>query len=87
MTLHWQQFTRNDQLLAISAEIVRASIWEQKDREKFVGALERAFALIDASLDDPRWQSELSELLCLRDEIGKYYCGERRGIGALSAAM
>ena len=41
MTLHWQQFTRNDQLLAISAEIVRASIWEQKDREKFVGALER----------------------------------------------
>lgn len=83
----WRQFTKNDQFAAIGAEVVRASIWENKDRPKFLGAIERALALVDASIDDPRWKDELCALLGLREEIGRYYIGERRGITALYAAL
>ena len=83
----WQQFTKSEQFAAIGAEIVRASIWEGKDKSKFIGALERALGLIDAAIDDPKWQNELTVQLYLREEVGKYYIGERRGIAALRAAM
>lgn len=84
---NWEKFTKSEQLAAIGAEVVRASIWEEKDKSKFMGALERALALIDASIDDPQWKGELYTPLYLRDEVGKYYAGEQRGIATLRAAM
>lgn len=83
----WRQFTKNEQFAAIGAEILRASIWEDKDKEKFLGALTRALALIDAAIDDPKWENELAAPLYLREEVGRYYAGLARGISALSAAM
>lgn len=84
---HWSTFTKTEQFAAIGAEVVRASLWEYKDTDKFLGALERAFALIDASLDDPKWKREIGILLYVRDEIGKFYANQKSGIGTLYAAL
>jgi len=51
---NWEKFSKNEQLAAIGAEIARASIWENKDRDKFIGALERALSLINEAIDDPK---------------------------------
>lgn len=83
----WRQLTKNDQFAAISAEVVRAKIWENKNKNNFLGALERAFELIDLSLDDPQWASELYVLLYVRDEIGKFYVRQKSGIEKLYAAL
>ena len=83
----WQKFSKNEQIAAIGAEIFRASIWEEKDRGKFLSALERALALADAAIDDQKWIDEIAVPLYLREEIGKYYAGLRKGAGALYAAM
>jgi hypothetical protein len=83
----WRKFNKNEQYAAIGAEIVRASIWENKDKGRFFGALERALALLDAAIDDPQWKNELLVPLYLREEVGKYYIGERRGIAALRRVM
>ncbi len=83
----WQRFSKNEQLAAIGAEVFRASIWENKDRDKFLGALERALALADAAIDDRKWKGELAAILFLREEIGKHYSGLKKNVASLCAVI
>ncbi len=84
----WRQFSKHDQMLFIASEFERANVWQNKDNEKFRGALERALTLIDLTLDDEKWKNDLSSLLGLRDETAKFYIGERSdAVGVLSEAL
>jgi len=83
----FRKFSKSEQLGAIGAEIMRAKAWERKDREKYNFAVGRALQLLDASLDDSRWQEWLFVLLYLRDELAKYYVGQRRNIDTLYTAI
>lgn len=73
----WQKFSKGQQLGAIAAEISRAKTWQNQDREKFLGAIERALELIDCSLDDNRWLGWRSMLYWLRDELANFYLGNK----------
>lgn len=73
----WKKFTKKQQLLAIGSEFMRAKNWQNKDRENFLSALERAFELIDLALADEKWKNNLLMLLELRNEVAKFYTSER----------
>ncbi len=63
----------------IGSEFMRAQVWQYKDRDKFLGALERALALIDMALADKKWKGALSMLLGLRQETAKWYTAQHTG--------
>ena len=53
-----------------------------------MGALERGLELIDLMLADPKWREDSLAPLTLRNELAKYYIGERKdSIAALSRAL
>lgn len=72
----WQSFSLREQLLMIGSEIIRAKTWQNKDREKFISALERALNLIDLSLENYRFEKNPYLFLWLRQELAKFYIGQ-----------
>ena len=74
----WQNFTKRQQILTIKSEFMRAVTWQNNDQEKFLLALERALELIDLTLSDKKWKNNLQMLLVLREEVAKFYTGQRR---------
>ena len=73
----WNSFTKNQQLLMIGSEIMRAKIFQKKDSRLFLGTIERAFPLIDFCLEDPKWQDDRYVIITLREELGKFRAGKR----------
>jgi hypothetical protein len=73
----WKNITKQQQLLTIGAEFMRAKAWQGKDQEKFLSALERALELIDLALADPKWKNNLQMILGLREEVSKFYTAQR----------
>jgi hypothetical protein len=71
----WLKFSKSQQMGAIGAEIMRAKIWEKKDRDNFVSSLERALELIDLSIHDRQWRKYLPVILGFREEVAKFYVG------------
>ena len=80
MTLErWKTFKKREQLLFIGSEFERARVWQEEgDAEKFRGALERAVTLINLSLQDKRWVSDIEQLRVLRREAQKFQTGENQ---------
>lgn len=74
----WKNFTKRQQLLIIGAEFMRAQNWQEKDREKFLLALERALELIDLTLSDKKWKNNLQMILVLREEVAKFFIAQRK---------
>jgi hypothetical protein len=74
----WKNFTKRQQLLTIGSEFMRAKVWQEKDREKFLLALERALGLIDLTLSDEKWRSSLQMILVLREEVAKFFIAQRK---------
>ena len=73
----WEKLTKREQLLNIGAELMRAKVWQGKNQEKFLSAIERALQLIDLSLSDERWKNNLLMILRLREELAKFYTSKR----------
>lgn len=71
----WSKFSKSQQMGAIGAEIMRAKIWEKKDKNNFLSSLGRALELIDLLTDNKQWRRYLPAILGLRDEIAKFYIG------------
>lgn len=61
----------------IGSEIMRAKVWQIENPQLFKEALERALALLDFSLEDPKWRETRYSLLVFREELGKFYLGLR----------
>lgn len=74
----WHTFPPKIQLANIAAEFTRASqatLTERESGEELrAGAYERALALIDASLLDPKWKDK-QPLYELRDAAAALYSG------------
>jgi len=83
----WRKLNFFDKLRAISAEIKRAEIWENKDEELYKAALERALELIDLSLDKPAKQDEIYTFLTIKERVGELYAGRVSGASLLYSFM
>ncbi len=74
----WQTFSKHNQLLNIGSAIMRASNWQDKDKEKFLMAVEEALKLLELSKEDPKWEARLYALDYLRIQIEKFKRAERK---------
>ena len=73
----WSSFSRREQLLFIASELERARFWQEKDNKLFQAALERTMNLIDLTLQGKLSVLELPMFLALRDEVARFYLGDR----------
>lgn len=84
----WIKLSRREQILSIGAEFERARAWQGKDEALFRGALERALGLVDLTIQVPLGKAELLQILTLRNEIARFYVGDREdSIVILSHAL
>jgi hypothetical protein len=63
----WYQLSLPEQLANIGSEVSRARIWQEKDKNVFWGAVERALELFDLSLLDVRWKGRLREIARVKE--------------------
>lgn len=73
----WENFDKRQQLLTIGAEFMRARVWQGKDKNNFLSALERALELIDLTISDKRWRNNLPMILGLREAVAEFYVFKR----------
>ena len=73
-TGRWQQFTLAEQLGHVGSEVSRTRK-AQGDDQRFWSAATRAFELLDLTIEDPRWQSKLRELLRVREVLADAVLG------------
>ncbi len=71
----FETFSKSQQLLMIGSEIMRAKVWQNKNQDNFLSALERGLELIDFSIADPKWRNQTYILIFLRDKISEFYVG------------
>jgi hypothetical protein len=77
----WQGFSREDQILNIAAEFSRVkSLMADSSEKQVLDCLNRAFELLDLTINDPRWRKGLNELLRFRDVLAKFYIKKNKNI-------
>ncbi len=70
----WSKLSKKDQILNIAAELSRATHWLEKDDfESAKDCYERAFELVDLTLDDNRWKGNRRELARFREVLASFY--------------
>jgi hypothetical protein len=80
----WQKFSKEDQILNIAAELSRAKFWlERKDEFQVLNCLNRAFELMDLTINASRHQRILKELLRLREVLSQFYIDKNKNINDL----
>ena len=71
----WNSYTKPQQILMIASELHRSKIRMLKKNNSEVNlAYERAFELIDLTVEDPKWKYATKEMLRLREVMGEIYC-------------
>lgn len=70
----WQQFTLAEQLGHVGSEVSRTRK-AIGDEQRYWSAATRAFELLDLTIEDPRWQSRLRELLRVREILADAVLG------------
>jgi len=80
-TEKWQKFAKEEQILNIAAELSRAKFWlKENNREQFSNCLDRAFELIDLTINASRHQRDLKELSRFRDVLAQFYVDQNKNI-------
>ncbi|PIP23151.1 MAG: hypothetical protein COZ91_03165 [Candidatus Nealsonbacteria bacterium CG_4_8_14_3_um_filter_39_7] len=75
----WQKLSKTEQILNIGAEFSRAKNWIQKNDEEYaISSLERAFELLDLTIDDKKWRRGLRELLRFREVLAEFYLEKKK---------
>lgn len=88
MTLErWAALSLRDQMGHIAAEVLRARAVADGDETQARPMIERALALADLSLEDPRWRENPLPFLTLREYLARAYAGERDALDVLCAAL
>lgn len=72
----WHEFTRNEQMANIGAEVGRAIKWRSKNRELSKNAFYRALELVDFTVNDNKNKDCLGEILRMRELLVDYFMGE-----------
>lgn len=71
----WQSLSLFEQLGNVGSEISRAIRWRGKDTALSENAIERAFELLDLTIQDPRWRKRLKELTRVREILADAFLG------------
>jgi hypothetical protein len=80
----WFQFPRSQQILGIANELWRAkNLLNKKDYVESKNALERAFELIDLTIDLNYTPTEMREFLRFREMLGHLYINEPTNVELL----
>lgn len=64
---NWQKLSLVEQLGNIGSEVSRVIKWQEKNRENFNNAIERALELFDLTLEDSRWRGRRLEIARARE--------------------
>ena len=73
----WFQMTAMEQLGNIGSEVERSLRWHEKNEiEHRDKAIERMLDLIDLTVQDPKWNHRLKELLRTREVLCDYFFGD-----------
>ena len=82
----WFTLSLRDQFGHIAAELARAALASPgTDLRRTL--LERAFALVDLSLADPRWRHSALQLLTLRSLVAEAYLGDAPALDRAIAVL
>lgn len=73
----WSTLSFAEQMGNIGGETSRARRAYGKDEEDLRGAMERAFELLDLTIQDPRWRKRLKELVRVREFLADAFLGGR----------
>lgn len=77
----WFELSLCEQMGNIGSEVGRAANWQRKGKlEARDKALERAFDLLDITIEDKRWygQGKLKEILRAREVLADVYYGDNQ---------
>ena len=70
----WNKFSKKDQVLNIASELSRAGHWLGKeDFEKAKDCYERAFQLVDLTLNGDKWRDRRREIARFREVLAYLY--------------
>lgn len=70
----WSQFSLLEQMGHIGSEVSRARVWQERnDTATSRKSMERAFEMIDLTLDDVRWRKRLKEICRFREVLAAQY--------------
>jgi len=69
----WHSFSKDKQILNIAAEFFRAKNWLEKNSEMATDCFNRAFELLDLTLNDRKWGRGLHELWRFREVLAIFY--------------
>ena len=74
----WFTLTLDEQLGNVGSEVGRAAKWlRQGDTTQRDKALDRAFELLDLTIQDPRWRHRLKEMCRARELVADTFYGSR----------
>jgi hypothetical protein len=75
----WSCYSKGQQILMIANELNRAGNWIEKHQNFEVNqCYERAFELIDLTVEDTKWKNGLKELLRFREVLATLYIQENK---------
>ncbi|MEW5705847.1 MAG: hypothetical protein AB1743_03475 [Actinomycetota bacterium] len=63
----WQALSLAEQMGNIGSEINRALKFQDKDKQRFENAINRALDLFDLTIKDPRWRNRLKEITRVKE--------------------
>jgi hypothetical protein len=75
----WAGYSKGQQILMIANELNRAKNWIKKNQwDETNHCYERAFELIDLTLEDLKWKTGVRELLRCREVLGALYMQQQK---------
>ena len=73
----WQKLLFCEQMANIGSEVIRANKWKIKSRNDYaIMAADRAFELIDLTIESQDKSARLKELTRLRETVADYFYGD-----------
>ena len=70
---NWFKLTFFEQMANVGSEVERTIIWENKNKEYSIKAIERALELLDLTISDIKNRLRLKELMRLRETLVDYF--------------
>jgi len=85
----WNSLTKDKQILNIGSELMRARNWLVHNNENYkTDCLNRAYELIDLTIDDKKWhRAGLKELTRFREIMGDYYLAKENDINKFNCLI
>jgi hypothetical protein len=75
----WAVYSKGQQILMIANELNRANNWIKKNQLTEINqCYERAFELIDLTVEDSKWAGKVRELLRCREVIAEMYVQKQK---------